>query len=112
MPKKRQFKVGDLVVLHNPGYPYTRSDDGGDDWTGASAVVSAINAGASRDMIEVELLLPIRVGPGKQTMNGSLFFPTSMRLEDRPWLKRHIKQLFKCRKELIQLARTISEELE
>jgi hypothetical protein len=95
----RKLRVGTIAYLKNVGYPYDRTDDGSDSWEGASCVVTQLNAGACGKMVEVRLFMPIRTTHGR-FMDGSLFDGSIVIPEDRPWLKKHLKNLLDFDKQL------------
>lgn len=108
----KTLKIGDLVYLKDVGYPYTRTDDGGESFEGASGTVISLNAGYSKDMVDVQFLFPIKTTGGDGSMSSCLFFPSSVIKENRPWLKKHLKKVFTLREELLKLSEKIKEELE
>ncbi len=112
MAKQSKLKVGDLCYLKDVGFPYTRTDDGGESWEGASCVVRRLNAGVRKDMVYVETLLPMRVSGRKDDqMPGAYFYPDNVRKENRPWLRAHIRQIIKLRAKLLDFVCTAEEML-
>ena len=104
----RKLKVGQLVYTKNVGFPFNRIDDGGETWEGVCCRVTALNAGYSRDMVEVKPLIPVKVKHG--TMNSCLFHTEQVIPEDRPWLKKHLKDIFKLKTKLREVA-LIADEM-
>jgi hypothetical protein len=107
---KHKLKVGELVFLKNVGYPYNRTDDGGESWEGASCIVTELNSGYDKDMVTVEPLIPIKIRP-RETMTSCLFHSESVVKENRPWLKKNLTTLFKYKKELLKLAEIITQTI-
>jgi hypothetical protein len=108
----KSYRIGELVYLKDVGYPFDRTDDGGESWEGASCVVTELNSGFTHDMITVELLFPIKCGPGRGIMTGCLFYPSQVVKENRPWLKKHLEQIFESKKKLLMVAREVNALLE
>ena len=106
-----KVKVGELVYLKNVGFPFDRTDDGGESWEGASCIVTELNSGFCKDMVTVKPLVPIKLGNG-ETMKSCLFHPESVVKENRPWLKKHLKDIFTMKKALLDLSSTIQKQLE
>jgi hypothetical protein len=110
MPKQSKLKVGDLCYLKDIGFPYDSTHDGGESWEGASCVVRVLNAGLRKNLVDVELLLPIRTQNGR-IMHGSIFHQESVLKEDRPWLKKHVRQILKMKTKLREFTETVEELL-
>lgn len=104
------MKVGDLVYTKNVGYPFDRTDDGHESWEGVSCVVTAMNAGWSKDMIEVTALFPIKCGHGHTPMTSCLFHAHQVKPEDRPWLKKRLKDIMRL-KNVLRKAALEAEEI-
>lgn len=54
-------------------------------------------------MVEVEAMIPVKTSHGR-TMTTCLFWPDKVKPEDRPWLKRHLKDILKLKKKLREVA--------
>lgn len=89
------MKAGDLVVICDPGSPYNN-------WNGASCVVVNPRAGHLNRYVTVRPVLELGGVEGTH-----LFHPDDIKLETRPWLKKHLKQLFKMRMDLLRTAEKI-----
>lgn len=100
--KTKKLKIGELVFLKNVGYPFNRTDDGRESWEGASGVVTGLNVGPMK-MVEVTPLSPIKADFGHRMIN-CVFHPESVCRENRPWLRKHLKDILKLKKELIRVA--------
>lgn len=100
----KTLKVGDIVYLKNVGFPYNRTDNGMDSWEGASCVVEATNTGVKNAYISVRPILPLRADHGHK-MSMALFSPEHVIREDRPWLKKHLKEVLALKRKLIEVAR-------
>ena len=96
---KKTFKVGELVYTRNVGYPYNRTDDGGESWEGASCIVSKLNTGWDGTYIEVTPIFPIKTIHG-HVMESCVFQPEQLVKETRPWLKKNLKRIVNFRKEV------------
>jgi hypothetical protein len=107
---KTNLKAGDLVYLKDVGYPYNRTDDGGETWEGASGIVLDTKAGYNKDMIDVEILLPVESRRG-EFMKTCLFYTNVVKKENRPWLKKNLRKICDYRKKLIRLADEIQETI-
>ena len=98
----KDFYFGQLVYLKNVGFPYDRTDEGHESFEGASAVVTGINVGASKRMIEVKFVIPMKTPTGK--MITCLFHPESVKPENRPWLKKNLVKVLAFQKEVEKMA--------
>jgi hypothetical protein len=108
----KKLRVGELVYLKNVGYPFDNTADGGESWEGASCIVTELNAGANKQMVTVEPLIPIRIrGNNREFMKDCLFYPSQVIRENRPWLKKHLKSLIESKKELIALSEKLHRKL-
>ena len=96
--KIEDVRYGQLVYLKNVGFPYNRTDDGHESFEGASAIIVGVNVGANKKMIDVEFLYPMKTTHG--TMDTCLFYPEQLREENRPWLKKNLKQILAFRQEV------------
>ena len=103
-----KLKVGQLVYTKNVGYPFNRTDNGGETWEGTCCRVVGLKAGATKDMVDVEPLFPIKTPHGEMTR--CLFWPEQVHPEDRPWLKRHLKDIMKLKAKLREVA-TMAEKM-
>ena len=97
------LKVGDLVYTKNVGYPFNRTDDGGDSWEGASCIVIELNTGANKRMVNVEALIPIKIRP-RDFMETCLFYPEQLVKEDRPWLAKHLNAILSFKTKVNDMA--------
>lgn len=98
------MKVGELVYTKNVGFPFDRTDDGHESWEGVSCIVTALNVGASKDMVEVQPLFAVKCGHGHTPMTSCLFHPNQVKREDRPWLKKHLRDIMKLKNVLRKAA--------
>lgn len=105
------MRIGELVYLKSVGYPFNRTDDGHESWEGVSAVVTDTHAGATKDYIEVEPLFPVRCGSGHPPMRSCLFHPHQVKREDRPWLRKHLRDIMKL-KNALRKAALVAEEID
>lgn len=108
--KPRPLKKGDLICLKNVGFPFNRTDGGYESWEGASCIVLAVPAGAYNRCVQVAPLIPIKNG-GEGAMEDCLFHPEQCARENRPWLKKHLKDIVKLRTQLNTLADAIKDHL-
>lgn len=108
--KPRPLKKGDLIYLKNVGFPFDQNGDKQESWEGASCVVLATNAGHGGSYIQVKPLIPVKAG-SIGPMTDGLFYPEQCIREDRPWLKKHLKDIVKLREQLNTLADTIKTHL-
>ena len=97
----KKLKVGDLVYLKDVGFPFNKTDDG-ESWEGASCRVTNIQAGVDGRYIEVEPIIPIKTDRG--IMTTCLFDSTQVRLEDRPWLRKRLRDILALREKLLEVA--------
>lgn len=100
------MKPGDIVYLKDVGFPFDGTGFGSganESWEGASCRVSRLNAGAHRDMVEVESLFPIG------GMHFALFFPNQVKLETRVWLKKNVGRIILARKTLDTAIQTLQD---
>jgi hypothetical protein len=109
---KSKLKVGDLVYLKDVGYPYNRTDDGGESFEGASGTVIELNAGYNKDMVRVEFIFPILCNGRGSKMSDCLFHTTTVKKENRPWLKKNLKKLVDMRKEMLKTQEKIADILQ
>ena len=107
---KKKFKVGDLVYTRNVGYPFNRTDDGGESWEGASCIVSKLNTGWNGTYIEVTPIFPIKTTSG--TMDSCIFQPEQLVKETRPWLKKNLKRILNFRKEVTRTSEYLKQLLD
>jgi hypothetical protein len=99
---EKKFKVGELVFLKNVGFPYNKATRGQDSWEGVSGIVTALNVGHNKQYVEVTPILPMRTEHG--TMQSAVFYPDSCIRENRPWLRKHLKDILKLKRKIKQLA--------
>lgn len=107
--KPRPLKKGDLIYLKNVGFPFTRTDGGYESWEGASCTVLSPKAGYGGSYILVRPILP--VNSGLEPIAECLFHPEQCARENRPWLKKHLKDIVKLRTQLNTLADAIKNHL-
>ena len=98
----KKLRIGQCVYTKNVGFPFNRTDDGGESWEGACCRVIGLNAGACKNMVDVEPIIPIKTSTG--LMSRCLFWPEQVVPEDRPWLVKHLKDILKLKKVLKQAA--------
>ena len=95
MPK---LKIGDLVYLRNVGFPFDGRGTGGwESIEGMSCVVVKLKSGSNKEYIELQPLLPVTSTIQSLDPANVLFPASNVVLEDRPWLKNHIKNLLGVR---------------
>lgn len=104
---KHNFKLDDLVYTKNVGYPYNKIDDGGESWEGASCIVTKLEV--NKDYIEVKSLFPIKTRNG--FMDSCVFFPEQLIKENRPWLKKHLKDIIRLREKLVKISEDVLETI-
>lgn len=98
---KSKLKVGDLIYLKDVGFPYNgEGSDGYESMEGASAIVKELNAGYNGKYISVEFIIPIKNRQRSQPFTSCLFHPESCVKENRPWLKKNLKQIIAVKNEL------------
>lgn len=107
--KLRPLKKGDLIYLKNVGFPFNRTDGGYESWEGASCTVLSAKAGHGGSYILVRPILPIN--GGFDPIPEGLFHPEQCVRENRPWLKKHLKDIVKLREQLNTLADAIKAHL-
>ena len=107
---KKKFKVGDLVYTRNVGYPFNRTDDGGESWEGASCIVSKLNTGWNGTYIEVTPIFPVKTANG--IMESCIFQPEQLVKETRPWLKKNLKRIINFRKEVTRTSEYLKQLLD
>lgn len=101
MPKQSsRLKVGDICYIKDVGFPFDREGDHEDSWEGASVVVLELGYGHYNDLIRVGTLLPMRAGRRHPPMRSCAFSADVVRKENRPWLRKHIRQIIKLRDKL------------
>ena len=100
--KEKQLKIGELVFLKNVGFPYNKVTRGQDTWEGVSGIITALNVGHNKQYVEVTPLLPMKTEHGP--MSSLVFWPDQVVRENRPWLKKHLKDILKLKRKLKQLA--------
>lgn len=105
------MKVGELVYLKDVGFPYDQEGNGHESWEGVSCVVTAVNASAMKNMIEVEPFFPVKCGHGHTPMTSCLFHTNQVKREDRPWLRKHLRDIMKLKKALRKAA-LVAEQIE
>lgn len=98
-----KLRIGQLVYTKNVGFPYNRTDDGGESWEGVCCRVTKLKAGWHKDMVEVEAVIPVKTSHGR-TMTSCLFWTENVKPEDRPWLRRHLKDILNLKKKLREVA--------
>ena len=98
----KKLRVGELVYLKNVGFPFNRTDNGNESWEGASCRVINPTAGVGGQYVEVETLIPIKTE--RATMSVCLFDPTYVIRENRPWLRKHLKEILGLKKKLLDVA--------
>jgi hypothetical protein len=105
---KRKFKKGQLVYTKDVGYPYNRTDNGAESWEGVSCIV--IEPVVNKNYVRVEAIFPVKTVSG--IMTDCVFYPNSLRHENRPWLKRHLQKIIKFRKTVENAQKIFKEILE
>ncbi len=103
-----KFKIGNLIYTKDVGYPFDRTDDGGESWEGVSAIVTKLNTGWDKSYIEITPIFPVKSKGG--TMATCIFQPEQLRIEERPWLKKNLKKIVQFRNK-IEDTRNKLEEL-
>jgi hypothetical protein len=91
----KKFRKGELVYV-TPGAPYHG-------WDGMSATVLEINAGDRGRYIRIKTIVPMPNGIGGM-MSEALFHPGEVRRENRPWLRKYLKNIVKLREKLKEVA--------
>lgn len=100
---QKKLKVGELVFLKNVGFPYDDTRHGAQDtWEGVSGIVTALNVGHNKQYVEVTPLLPMRTEHGP--MQSAVFYPENCIRENRPWLRKHLKDILKLKAKLREVA--------
>ncbi len=95
----KKFRKGELVYV-TPGAPYHG-------WDGMSATVLEINAGDRKQYIRIKTIVPMPDGIGG-TMSDALFLPDDVHRENRPWLRKYLKNIVKLREKLKEVAKFAS----
>jgi hypothetical protein len=83
--------------VDNPGFPY-------DEWNGASCVVENSRAGQGGRYVQVRLVIP------RADISAALFHPETVKPENRPWLKKNLREFLSMRKDLLEAAERIHEK--
>jgi hypothetical protein len=96
---QQRFKEGQLVYLDDPGSPY-------DDWNGASCTVVNPGAGSDGRYVEVRLVIPRK---GNNQVSSALFHPETVKPENRPWLRKNLREFVAMRDDLLQSAERIQD---
>jgi hypothetical protein len=96
----KKLRAGELVFLKNVGFPFNKPEYS---WEGASCVVIDPEAGDGKAYVKVAPLLPM-ICENRTVMKDCLFHPDTVIRENRPWLKKHLKQVIALRKKLSEFS--------
>ena len=106
MKKNCGFKIGEIVFIKGAGFPENRTDNGHESWEGVSGVVApnpAQKGALGERMVYVRAFKPMRCRFDGGTMDATFFHHDQVKRENRPWLRKNLREIFKARENLERL---------